>query len=140
MLKMFLRPTYQWRYSNIFNIMLLAVSPSINNTLCYIICWHVFVRNIVTSYMQNYYIRCIILYNRLDISFHLPDSSSYKWSKSGIAFLQTGLNSLLLMSFTKLAPNTYAFWPKRIASLYLVDPGIRSLLSSETPIVSLSGN
>ena len=71
--------------------MVLTISPKISNTLCYIICWHVFARNVVPSYTQNYCIRCIILYNQLQVSFHLFDSSSYKWSKSGIAFLQTGI-------------------------------------------------
>ena len=75
--------------------MVLTISPNISNTLCYIICWHVFARNVVSSYTQNYCIRCIILYNQLKVqlkvSFHLFDSSSYKWSKSGIAFLQTGI-------------------------------------------------
>ena len=51
MLNMFLRPAYQWRYSDIANIILLIVSPNINNTLCYIICSYAFVRNAITSYM-----------------------------------------------------------------------------------------
>ena len=41
--------------------------------------------------MQNYCIRYIILYNRLDVSFHLLESSCYKRAKSAIAFLQTGI-------------------------------------------------
>ena len=42
------------------------------------------------------------------------------------------------MPFTILVPNRYAFPPKRTASFYLVYPGIRFLLCSETPSVSLS--
>ena len=90
--------------------------------------------------MQNYHIRCITLYNWLDKGFHLLDSSSYKRSKSGIAFLQTGINSFLLMPFTILVPNTYGFRPKRTTSLSLVYPGIRFLLYLKTLSVSLSGN
>ena len=59
-----------------------------NNTLRYLICRHAFLRNVITSYMQNYNIKCIILQNRLDVNFHYFDNSSYKWSKSGTAFLQ----------------------------------------------------
>ena len=71
--------------------MLLTVSSNINDTLCYIICWHIFVRNAITSLMQIYFITCTLLDNWLDVSFYLFDSSSYKWSKSGIAFLETGI-------------------------------------------------
>ena len=121
--------------------MLLTVSPNINNTLCYVICWHVFVGNVITSYMQNYCIRYIILYTRLDVSFHLFASSSYKRAKSAIAFLQTGIKFIFC----------YANLPYLYLTHMLSDQNellhctwyilvYSFLLFSETPSVSLSGN
>ena len=79
-----------------------------------------FVRNVITSFIQSYYIMGIILYNWLGKSFRLFDSSSYKRSKSSIALFQSRINSFLLNPFTTLVLNTYDFRPKRAALLYLV--------------------
>ena len=134
--------------------MLLTVSPNINNTLCYVICWHVFVGNVITSYMQNYCIRYIILYNRVDVSFHLLESSSYKRAKSAIAFLQTGIK--FIFSYANL-PYLYlahmlsdqnellhcTWFTKIFIHSFIhsfIHPGIRFLLYLEIPSVSLSRN
>ena len=134
---MFLRTAYQWRYSNIINIMLLTISLNINNTLCYIICWHVFVRNIVTSICKITTSSCIIGLTKVFICLIVAPINGLNLV---LHFFRQELNSFLLMPFTILVPNTYAFRPKRTASLYLVYPGIRFLLCSETPSVALSRN
>ena len=144
-----MRPAYQWRYDNIVNIMvltvspninvvikcilifvnimLLTVSPNINNTLCDIIYWHVFIRNVISSYMQVS--SCIIGMTQVPICLIAAPINGPNFV---LHFLKQEFNLFLLIPFTTLVPNTHVFRSKRTASLYSVYPGIRFLLCLET--------
>ena len=83
--------------------MLLTISLNINNTLCYIICWHVFVRNIVTSICKITTSSCIIGLTKVFICLIVAPINGLNLV---LHFFRQELNSFLLMPSTTLVPNT----------------------------------